>query len=167
MKKLVSILIMLVILLVGNISLATNEILSNKQTQEELEMQSQTNAMLNSIESQVLDKEGNTRFVYALFVVVGISMIFEYLVRNYKTEIRKRKEEKEDYKELRKKLWIVYGIHVAFMIVLALIVKYALALTDIYVFFLIIVTFYVVEFAPLFSFSFWRKKRGKKNDTSQ
>lgn len=167
MKKLVSILIMLVILLVGNISLATNEILSNKLTQEELEMQSQTNAILNSIESQVLDKEGNTRFVYALFAVVGISMIFEYLVRNYKTEIRKRKEEKEDYKEVRKKLWIVYGIHVAFMVILALIVKYALALTDIYVFFLIIVTFYVVEFAPLFSFSFWRKKRGKKNDTSQ
>lgn len=167
MKKLVSIFIMLVILLTGNISLATNEILNNKIMQEELQMQVQTNEILNSIESQALDKEANNRLVYTLFVVVGISMVFEYLVKNYKTEIRKRKEDDKEYKDIRKKLWIVYGIHIAFMLILALISKYALAFTDIYVFFLIIVTFYVVEFAPLFSFSFRKKKKEEKNDTSQ
>ena len=125
-------------------------------------MPENTNDMINSMEGQLLGQEANNRFIYALFVVVGISMIFEYFVRNYKAEIRKRKEEETDYKEIRKKLWIVYGIHVFFMLILSIVVKYALALTNIYVFFLIFVTFYIVEFAPLFSFSFWRKKKGEK-----
>ena len=151
MKKIVSIFILLVIL--NTVSFATDEV---------EQMQQQTNQMINSIEMQVLDKEANNRFVYAMFIVVGISMIFEYFVKNYKYEIRNKKEEGNEYKDVRKKLWIVYGIHFIFMLILGFVLKNILAFTDIYVIFLLVVTFYIVEFAPLFNFSFWKKKKEEK-----
>jgi len=125
-------------------------------------MPENTNEILNTIGQQEITGEALNGFVYALFIVVGISMVFEYFVRNYKTEIRKRKEEEKDYKYVRRRLWLVYGIHFVFMVILGLITKFAMQLTDIYVIFLLIVTFYVVEFAPLFNFTFWKKKKEEK-----
>ena len=155
MKKLVSILIIMVMLIIPcEAVLATNN--------EEEQMQAQANEILSSIEAQTMDNEANARFVYALFIVVGISMVFEYFVRGYKAEIREKKEKGESCVTTRKKLWITYGIHAIFMLILAIVLKFIVALTDVYVIFLVIATFYVVEFAPLFSFSFWKKKKGDK-----
>lgn len=150
MKKFVYILIIMVMLIIS----CTNVFATN----EEIQMQEQTNKILNDIKSQTMDSNGNIKFVYALFIVVGISMIFEYFVKEYRYEIRENK----DCKKTKKKLWITYGIHAIFMIILTLVLKFIVKLTDVYVIFLVIATFYVVEFAPLFSFTFRKKKKEEK-----
>ena len=156
MKKVVSLLIILAIIFTSTTIYASNV------TSEAEQMQEEANEMLTSIESQVLDEEGNTAFIYALFILIGISMIFEYFVRNYREEIRTRKDNNKEYKNIRKKLWIVYGIHIIFAIIFAFVVKFIVHLTDIYVYFLLLGTVYVVEIAPLFTFHFKFLDRGGK-----
>lgn len=133
----------------------TNEIINSEEAR-------QTNEILNSLEQQVQDREDNGKFVYAVFIVVGLSMIFEYFVRNYKTEIQRRKEEEKEYKDIRKKLYLTYALHLVFMIALGLIVKFMVGLADVYTVFLLMVTFYIVEFAPLFNFHFRKHKKEEK-----
>ncbi len=60
--------------------------------QQAIQMQEEANRIVESIESQRLDKPHSISFVYALFVVVGISMVFENFVRGYKEQKRKKKE---------------------------------------------------------------------------
>lgn len=156
MRKIVSVLVILVIMFTSSIVCASNV------TNEAEQMQEEANKILTSIESQVLDEKGNTVFVYTLFILIGISMVFEYFVRTYKEQIRTRKDNNEEYKDIRKKLWIVYGTHIVFTIIFSLIVKFVIHLTDIYVYFLILGTIYVVEIAPLFTIHFKFLDRGGK-----
>ena len=157
MRKAVTVLITLVIMLTSSTIYASNI------TNESEQMQEEANRILTSIESQVLDEKGNTTFVYTLFILIGISIIFEYFVRTYKEQIRTRKDNNEEYKSIRKKLWIVYGIHIIFTVIFSLIAKYAVHLTDIYVYFLALGTVYVVEIAPLFTLHFkFLDRKGKR-----
>lgn len=151
MKKKIS-LLCLILLLVPTFTFATSE----KQL---IQMQEETNRIIESIESQKLDPKTTNSFIYAMLAIVAISMIFEFFVRGYKDEIRNKKEQKESTKKIRIKLWITYGIHVLFTIIACLICRYALNITGIYVWFLAIVTIYIVEIAPLFTIHFRKKKK--------
>ena len=119
----------------------------------------QTSEVMEEITSQTQTAEGNSKLINTLFVLVGISMVFEYFVRKYKIKIKEEKQENKDYKQTRKKLWIVYGIHFAFTVIFALIVRFVLKMPDVFMWGYVFITIYVVEIETLFNFSFKRKKQ--------
>lgn len=152
MKKKISIVCFMLLLILPNIVMATNE-------NELIQMQEETNRIIESIESQKLEGSAINSFIYAIFIVVGISMIFEFFVRGYREEIRKKKEEGESAKEIRIKLLITYGIHILAVVIMWLICAFALKLTGIYIWFLGAITVYIVEISPLFTIHFRKKKK--------
>lgn len=125
---------------------------------ELIQMQEETNKIIESIEAQKLDEGAINAFIYAIFIVVAISMILEIFVRSYKEQIRNKKDANEPVKNIRIKLLIIYGIHIAALIILWLVCTYALKFTGIYTWFLIAITVYIVEIAPLFTIRFKKKK---------
>ena len=126
-----------------------------------MQIQEETNRIVQSIESQKIDGQTANSFVYALLAIVAISMIFELFVRNYKREIYEKKDIKEPTKQIRIKLWITYGIHLTILTIFCMICRYLFNITNIYVWFLVVVSIYIVEIAPLFTIHF-RKKRDKE-----
>ena len=130
------------------------------------QMQEEANKIIESIESQKLDQSHSISFVYSLFIIVGISMIFENFVRSYKEEKRKKKELGEPLGDIRKKLLIVYGIHILVISLMWLICGLLLKITSPYIWFLTIVTVYIVEIGPMFTLHLKMKKE-EKNDTAQ
>lgn len=119
--------------------------------QQAIQMQEEASKMIESIESQKLDQAHTISFVYALFVIVGISMVFENFVRSYREEKRKKKEAGEQVGEVRKKLLITYGIHILLIALMWLICSLLLNITSPYIWFLTAVTVYIVEIGPLFT----------------
>ena len=118
-----------------------------------------TNEIAKDIDSQTQTVEGNSKLINTLFVVVGISMVFEYFVRKYRIEIKEFKENSKDYKPTRKKLLITYGIHIIFTFILALVVRFALNMSEVFMWGFVFITVYVVEIETLFNFTFKNKKK--------
>lgn len=132
-------------------------------TQSQLiQMQEEANRIVESIESQKLDANSATAFIYTLFIIVGISMIFENFVRSYREQKREKKNKEEPIKELRIKLLITYVIHLAFIIVLWLVCQNLIKLTSPYIWFLTAVTLYMVEIGPLFTIHFKKRTKAEK-----
>lgn len=129
---------------------------------ELVQMQEETNRILESIEEQRLDEEGTSAFVYTFFITVAIAMVFEVFVRSYRKELCDKKEAEGDTKDIRKKLLITYVIHLLTIGITLLICTYVLKFTQMYTWFLILITVYIVEIAPLFSIRFKKKKRRNK-----
>lgn len=152
MKKKIGILCFLILLILPSIVMATSE-------NELLKLQEETNQIMQSIQEQKLDESGINAFIYAIFIVVAISMIFEFFVRGYREEVRRRKQEEIPAKEIRIKLLIVYIIHLFVIGALWLICNYALKFTGIYIWFLIAITVYIVEISPLFTIHFRKRKK--------
>ena len=116
-----------------------------------LEMQEETNKIVESLESQKLEGSVAASFIYALFVIVAISMIFEYFVKKYRKEKRDKKKAGEPLREIRGKLLITYGVHIFVLLITWIICSDVLQITDVYSGFLIVVAVYIVEIAPLFT----------------
>ncbi len=134
--------------------------------EQAIQLQEEANKIVQEIESQKLDDNGVQVFIWALFAIVAISMIFESFVKGYKEIIYDKKKAKESRKEPRKKLLITYGIHILFLVISWVICTFALKLTTPYVFFLLLVSFFMVEIAPLFTIHI-RLKKEVKDDSSQ
>ena len=129
---------------------------------ELIQMQEETNRIVESIESQRLDAQSTASFIYALFAVVAISMIFENFVRGYREEKRNKKQAGESVKDIRVKLLATYGIHIVVIIILWAVCKFLLNLTIPYIGFLIAITVYIVEIGPLFAIHLKFKKDKEK-----
>lgn len=152
MKRKISILFLIVLLLIPNFIFATSE-------NQLLQMQEEANEIIGEIESQKLEESAVNTFVYLIFIVVAVSMVFEFFVRGYKNEIKRRKENEESTKEVRIKLLITYCIHIVAIAILWLINNYLLNITGIYGWFLIAITIYIVEIAPLFAIDIKKKNK--------
>lgn len=151
MKKKISILFLILMLIIPSFVMATEA--------DIIRMQEETNRIIESIESQKLSEEANNAFIYAIFIVVAVSMIFENFVRKYKDDIKNKKENEESAKDIRIKLMITYLIHMLLIAILWVICTYVLKITGIYIWFLIIITVYVVEISPLFTIKLKKKKK--------
>lgn len=119
--------------------------------QQAIMMQEETNRIVQDIESQKLDNDGTMAFIYALFVIVAISMVFESFVRSYRRQKHDKKKAGEPVKECRKKLLITYLIHIVVVLLFGVICNFLLKLTPPFTGFLIAVSIYIVEIAPLFA----------------
>lgn len=128
---------------------------------ELIQMQEETNRIIESIESQRLDTNATGTFIYCLFIIVAVSMIFEYFVRAFKEDIRNKKQEGKSPNDIRVKLLITYGIHIASIIILWIVSLNLLNFTSIYTWFLVIITVYIVEIAPLFTIHLKKKEENK------
>ena len=127
-----------------------------------IQMQEETNRIIQEIESQKLSNDVANTFIYALFVIVAISMIFEEVVKSFKQKIHEKKKQGEKDTTSKKRLWITYLIHIPVLVLIWVICKYALGFTDPYVGFLIFVSIFMVEIAPLFTIYINFKKEVKK-----
>ena len=139
----------------------------NYSEEKLIEMQEETNKLVESIESQKLDENAVQSFIYTLFIIVAISMIFEYFVKKYREEKRKKKKAGEPLKETRGKLLIIYGVHILTLLLTWIICEDVLKFTNIYTVVLIAIPVYIVEIAPLFVWHLNLNKKEEKNDTTQ
>ena len=116
--------------------------------------------IIESIQSQKLDGPGAERFIYSLFIVCGISMIFENFIKSYRAKKKEKKRAGESTKELTKKIFIVYLIHLLFIALTCLICAYLVKITGPYIWTLCLISVSMVEIAPLFTIdlNFKRKK---------
>lgn len=151
MKK-IGILFLIILFLIPNSIFATSE-------NELLQMQEEANEIIEEIESQKLEESAVNTFVYLIFIVVAVSMLFEFFVRGYREELKRIKENGEPTKEIRIKLLIIYCIHIVAIVILWLINNYLLNITGIYAWFLIAITLYIVEIAPLFTIRIKKRKK--------
>ena len=131
-----------------------------------IQMQEETNRIVNEIESQKLDNQEISTFIYAFFIVVAISMVFEGFVKSYRESIHDKKKENKTVSTERKKLLIIYFAHILLTIIMWAICKFAIGLPTPYLGFLIGVTVYMVEIAPLFTV-YIKLKKEVKDDSSQ
>ncbi len=129
---------------------------------ELLQMQEETNRIVSEIQSQKLDEAGATRFIYALFILCGISMIFESFVRSYRAKKKEKKRAGEKTGDLTKKLLIVYGVHLLFVVLFCLICAYILGITGPYLWTLCLITVFMVEISPLFALNLKLNKKEKE-----
>ncbi len=127
---------------------------SNEQFQA---MEEETRQIVENIQSQKLDEKGLNVFIYAIFIVIIISMIFESLVKSNREKLREVKDNKEIANPIKKKLLIIYSAHLATIAVLWFIYSIFAKLPGIYIWFLIVVTVYIVDIAPLFT---WHLRKG-------
>ena len=127
-----------------------------------IQMQEETNRIVQEIESQKLDNDAAASFIYALFAVVAISMVIESFVKNYKDKIYEKKRAGQKYSAERKKLWITYLIHIPVLLLIWCICSFLLNISSPYVGFLIIVSIFMVEIAPLFTIHLNFKKEIKE-----
>lgn len=138
----------------------------NYSEEQLIEMQEETNRIVESIESQKLKGNEASSFVYALFVIVAISMIFEYFVKKYREEKRNKKKAGESLREVRGKLLITYGIHLFTLLITWIVCYNVLGIPNVYTGFLVAIAVYIVEIAPLFTLHLDLIKKGDNNDAT-
>ena len=126
-----------------------------------IQMQEETNRIIESIESQKMDSNTANLFIYVLLITVAISMIFEYFVREYRKKKKEKKQNGESTNEIVTKLFITYSIHIITLVILWLICLYLMKFTILYVCCLIAISIYIVGISPLFTFYFKSKKNEK------
>ena len=131
----------------------------NVNPEQMLEMKEEANKIKDTLETQKLDHDGINTFAYALFIIVAISMVFEFFVKSYREEKRNRKLAGKPNNDIKGKLLITYGVHVIVTVIIWLICENLLKLTGVYTGFLIAITIYIVEIAPLFTIHLNLKKK--------
>ncbi len=148
----------LVVVLCSILFLISTPVFASNEN-EIIYMQEEVNKLIENIESQRLDQNTINSFIYSMFVIIAISMIFENFVRSYREKIRIAKKEKLPIKEAYIKLLITYAVHIAITVILSIICYYALNITKIYIWFLVLVTICIVEISPLFTINFLKKNK--------
>lgn len=131
----------------------------------ESQLQQETNEIINMLEEQKSNPQAINSLIVGLFVVVIISMIFENIVRGFKYAIKEKNQNDENTTELRKKLWITYGVHIVIILILFLICKYIVKMLDLYNMFFILVSVCMVEVGPFLQIRMKKKKR-RDDDTT-
>lgn len=131
----------------------------------EQQLQQETNEIMNIIEEQKSNPEAINSLIIGLFVIIIISMIFESIVKGFKYAIKEKNQKDENTTELRKKLWITYGIHIVVILIIFFICKYAVKIIDLYNFFFILVSICMVEIGPFLQIRM-KKKNRRRNDTT-
>ncbi len=150
-------LIICILILIPNAAHATNVNMLEEQYRQE------ANKILSVIEEQKNDVNMTNNLIIALFVTVIISMIFEYFVKFFKYDIKEKNEKEEETKHVRKKLWITYGIHIFALLIMYLIYKYIVKLSDMYTFLLLIISICNVEISPFLQIRMGKKTNEKES----
>lgn len=158
MVKLKSILLIICILvLIPNFVHATNVNMLEKQYMQE------ANKILSVIEEQKNDTQMNNKFIVALFITVIISMIFENFVKYFKYDIKEKNENEEETRDVRKKLWLTYGIHFLGLFIMFIVCKYIVKLSDMYIYVLLIISICNVEIGPFLQIRMGRNEKEKES----
>ena len=131
----------------------------------EKQMKQEANEIISIIEEQANNPEAINSLIVGLFVVVVISMLFENIVKGLKYEIKEKNQNDNDTTELRKKLWIVYGIHIIVMLIIFLVCKYVVKMINLYNIFFLIISVSMVEIGPFLQIRMKKKDR-RKDDTT-
>ena len=92
-------------------------------------------------------------------------MIFENIVKTFKYTIKEKNQKEEETKELKKKLWITYGIHGIILLIFFLVCKFALKVIDLYNLFFVLISVCMVEIGPFLQIRM-KKKNRRKDDTT-
>ena len=131
----------------------------------EEQLKQETNEIISILEEQKNNPQAMNSLIMGLFIVVIISMIFEGIVKNFKYAIKEKNKNDEDTAELKKKLWITYGIHIVSILILFVVCKYAVKMLDLYNMFFILISVCMVEIGPFLQIRM-KKKNRRDNDTT-
>ena len=158
MVKIKSILLIICILvLIPNFAHATNVNMLEEQYRQE------ANKILSVIEEQKKDTQMNNKFIVALISIVIISMIFENFVKYFKYDIKEKNENEEETIDIRKKLWITYGIHFLGLFIIFIVCKYIVKFSDMYTYVLLIISICNVEIGPFLQIRMGKNKKEKES----
>ena len=138
---------------------ATNTNMIQEQLQQE------TNEIMGILEEQKNNQQATNSLIIELFTVVIISMIFENIVKTFKYTIKEKNQKEEETKELKKKLWITYGIHGIILLIFFLVCKFALKVIDLYNLFFVLISVCMVEIGPFLQIRMKKKNRRKDDIT--
>lgn len=155
--KNILLIIICILMLIPNVIQATNLNMIEEQYKQE------ANRIISKLEEQKNDTQMTNNFIISLLVTIIISMIFENIVKIFKYDIKEKNKNEDDSSEVRKKLWITYGIHFLVLLIMYLIYKYALKMTGLYIAVLIIISICNVEIGPLLQIRIGRNKKEKEN----
>ena len=150
-------LIACILILIPNFAHATNVNMLEEQYRQE------ANKILSVIEEQKKDTNMTNNLILSLFITVVISMVFENFVKIFKYDIKEKNENEEETKDIRKKLWITYGIHFLVLVIMLVIFKYIVKFNDMYVYLLLIISICNVEIGPFLQIRMGRKNKDKEN----
>ena len=120
-------------------------------------MESDFNAITQQMEYESANISENA--IYAFLIVVAISMIFEHFVKEVKEEIRKKKDDGEDVKEARKRMYKILGIHAGVLLLGFIIFAFILKFSSMERWFLVGTSIYVVWISTIRIRFFKRKKQ--------
>ena len=161
MKKIIKYILVLLftILVIPHYVQATDTNMLEEQLKQE------TNEIISILEEQKNNPHVINSLIMGLFGVVIISMIFEGIVKNFKYEIKEKNKNNENTTELKKKLWITYGIHIVSILILFVVCKYIVKILDLYNIFFILISVCMVEIGPFLQIRM-KKKNRRDNDTT-
>ena len=129
------------------------------------QLQQETNEIMGILEEQKNNQQATNSLIIELFTAVIISMIFENIVKTFKYTIKEKNQKEEETKELKKKLWITYGIHGIILLIFFLVCKFALKVIDLYNLFFVLISVCMVEIGPFLQIRM-KKKNRRKDDTT-
>lgn len=160
MRKIIIIyFVIIVFLIIPHHVQATNTNMIQEQLQQE------TNEIMGILEEQKNNQQATNSLIIELFTAVIISMIFENIVKTFKYTIKEKNQKEEETKELKKKLWITYGIHGIILLIFFLVCKFALKVIDLYNLFFVLISVCMVEIGPFLQIRM-KKKNRRKDDTT-